>query len=153
MDPMPHKDTVWMVHLRTGLEPIEVKGTIRLQDDGLEFEDARTAAVSRFPYAQTRRVRRLRASPVLMVEWTAGDERRRTAFYFVQPPPLHPAEDTLPGAGSDGRPPSPFTMFRGSGKRKHTRTNAAYLTTQAGSMRERIQAWADEVSKRMEGRD
>ena len=138
-----------MVHLRTGLEPTEVKGTIRLQDDALEFEASRTAAVSRFPYSQTRRARRLRASPVLMVEWTEGDERRRTAFYFVPPPPLHPAEDSLPGAAPDPRPPGPFAMFRGSGKRKHTRTNATYLASQAGSMRERVQGWADEVTRRI----
>jgi hypothetical protein len=140
-----------MVHLRTGLEPTEVKGTIRLDEDALEFEASKTAAVSRFPYAQTRRARRLRASPVLMLDWNDGREIRRTAFYFVPPPPLRPVEDAA-GIAPDGRPPSPFTMFRGSGKRKHTRNNATYLASQAGTMRERVQAWADEVSKRIAGR-
>jgi hypothetical protein len=149
MGAMVRSDTVWMVHLRTGLEPTEIKGTIRLSDDALEFEASKTADVSRFPYAQTRRARRLRASPVLMLEWNDGRESRRTAFYFVPPPPLRPADDTLPGSGVDGRPPGPLAMLRGGGKRKHTRNNATYLTSQAGTMRGRVQAWADDVSDRI----
>jgi hypothetical protein len=149
---MVRSDTVWMVHLRTGLEPTEIKGTIRLHEDALEFEASTTAAVSRFSFAQTRRARRLRASPVLMLDWNDGRESRRTAFYFVPPPPLSPPEDTLPGTGPDGRPPGPFAMLRGSGKRKHTRNNATYLAAQAGTMRARVQAWADELSNRIGGR-
>ena len=138
-----------MVHLRAGVEPVEIKGSIRLTDDALEFEHAETASVSRFPYALSRRAKRLRGSPVLMLDWTNDGERRRTAFYFVQPPPLRPAEGDLARSGPGGRSPSPVTLMRGGSRRKHTRTNAAYLTTQGTTLKQSVQRWADDLTKRI----
>ena len=62
---------VWMVHLALGdgKKPAEVRGTLSLGDEGLEFVERKTGADVRFDYTSIRRAKRLRGSPVLLVDW------------------------------------------------------------------------------------
>ena len=88
--------TVWMVHLGLGdgRKAAEVRGTLTLGNDGLEFVERKTGADVRFDYTSIQRAKRVRGSPVLLVDWRRGEESRKTAFYFSQPPPLEPVPRT-----------------------------------------------------------
>ena len=112
--------TVWAVELGKDVQPDEIRGTLELATQALLFtpsDDARTPL--RFPLSEIRKVRRLRGSPVLMVERTSTSGTRRTAFYFVQPPPLNAI------LGTTVERPSGLSAFRNP-KRKARRDNVGY---------------------------
>ena len=139
---------VWMVHLalRKGTKPAEVRGTLTLGEDGLEFIEAKTGADVRFDYASIRRAKRLRGSPVLMVDWREDGEPRKTAFYFSQPPPLEPVSrsTTIVPGGLLG------TYKRGTpSKRQVTRMNLGYIRSTAVANKQVVTAWAEAVSERV----
>jgi hypothetical protein len=157
VDPVPGKmvavrdsdlDTIvaWMVHLRRGESVDEVKGLLALDPDALAFE-ATPGEVFRLPYADMRSAKRLMGSPVLMVEWSEGRQLRRTAFYFVEPPPMVTRDRTVP-VGGPARLQSPFGPIR-SAKRKRQRQNVSYFAARGGAMRPTLKAWATEVSRRI----
>jgi hypothetical protein len=136
---------VWMVHLRVGAKPAEIRGTMTLGDDALEFVEKRSGADVRFAYTAIRRAKRIRGSPVLMVDWRHGEEDRRTAFYFSQPPPLEPVPRS---ATLDPRGPlGPFTRATPS-KRQVARMNLGYLRSTSVTSRKTVQAWAVAVTER-----
>jgi hypothetical protein len=138
---------VWMVHLepRSGTKPAEIRGTLTLAEDGLEFVERKTGADVRFDYASIRRAKRVRGSPVLLVDWRKDGEDRKTAFYYSQPPPLEPATRS---ATVDPRGPlGPFTRATPS-KRQVTRMNLGYLHSTSAANKKVVQAWADAVSER-----
>lgn len=85
---MPDATTVWKVDLAKGSTD-EREGTLTLEADALVFAPAehpgRREAIELGAIAA---VRRLRISPVLMVNHREGSLVLRTAFYFVAPPPL-----------------------------------------------------------------
>jgi hypothetical protein len=138
---------VWMVHLGlgSGTKPAEIRGTLTLGDDGLEFVERKTGADVRFDYASIRRAKRVRGSPVLLVDWRKDGEDRKTAFYYSQPPPLEPATRS---ATVDPRGPlGPFTRATPS-KRQVTRMNLGYLRSTSAANKKVVQAWADAVSER-----
>jgi hypothetical protein len=139
--------TVWMVHLARGEVADDVKGTLEAASGGLRFVDRRQSVETLIPYARIHRVKRLRVSPVLMVEWE-DEDRRRTAFYFSQPPPLYPAagETKDPTPRPERISPLPFKR---SGKRKAQRVNATYLQQAGMGKRDLIQSWAEAVQERM----
>jgi hypothetical protein len=140
--------TVWMVHLapQTGTKPLEVRGTLSLGEEGLEFVERKSGADVRFDYASIRRAKRLRGSPVLMLDWTTGEANRKTAFYFSQPPPLEPVSRS---ATIDPRGPlGPFTRATPS-KRQVARMNLGYLRSTSATNRQVVKAWAEAVSERM----
>lgn len=86
---VPKPVTVWAVELEKDARLEEVKGTLRLAEDALVFaprEESRPEA--RIALEEIVKVRRLRGSPVLMVVRSTPAGERRTAFYFVQPPPI-----------------------------------------------------------------
>ena len=143
--------TVWMVHLRKADAEMETKGTLAIEGELLVFSDARDHQPITFPFTAIRKVKRLRASPVLMVDWEWDGSRRRTAFYFAQPPPLRPPDPGLPGGRDDpfGKPRIGFGGLRHSGKRRHQRESLRYLQTVGIGKKEEIQAWADEVNARL----
>lgn len=149
----PEPVTTWMVHLARGEADKDVKGTLDLDDEGLVFTDPRDdILLARFSFTSIRRVKRLRGSPVLLVEWEGDGARNRTAFYFAQPPPLHPAAGITPDDIVQ-RSPGPIPpMMRRSGKRKAQRTNAQYLQTSGISKKDLINWWADEVTARIQER-
>jgi hypothetical protein len=139
---------VWMVHLSLGkgTKLPEVPGTLSLGEQGLEFIEKKTGADVRFDYASIRRAKRLRGSPVLLMDWRQDGEPRKTAFYFSQPPPLEPVSRS---ATSLPRGPlGPFARATPS-KRQVTRMNLGYLRSTANATRKVVQAWAEAVSERV----
>ena len=80
---------MWAVELGKDVQTDEIKGTLELSDQALLFspnDEIRPAM--RIALHDIAKVRRLRGSPVLMVERTTSAGSRKTAFYFAQPPPL-----------------------------------------------------------------
>jgi hypothetical protein len=147
-DPDLETIVVWMVHLIRG-EPVEeVKGLLALDPDELVFETSTPGEVLRLPYADMRQAKRLRGSPVLMVEWNQGRQLRRTAFYFVEPPPMVTRDPTVSAPGDPARIGSPFRSIR-SAKRKQQRQNVHYFAMRGGSLKPALRAWASEVSARI----
>jgi hypothetical protein len=140
--------TVWMVHLGLGdgRKPAEVRGTLSLGDEGLEFVERKSGADVRFDYASIRRAKRLRGSPVLLVDWRRGDEPRKTAFYFTQPPPLEPV--TRSATIEPRGPLGPFTRATPS-KRQVARMNLGYLRSTSVTNRGVVKAWAEAVTERI----
>ena len=145
---MPEPVTVWMVHLE-GRGAGDVEGTLRLEGDALVFEHAAKPAELRFPYATIAKVRRVRSSPIMVVGWAEDTRLKRTAFYFVQPPPLQPpSPEEL--ARSPDRPLGPLAQRRAASKRRHTRSNLGYLAIAARGMKPLVQAWVKELRTRVE---
>jgi hypothetical protein len=145
----PEPVTVWMVQLARGEADKDVRGTLDIDDEALLFTDDRgDSAGARLSFTSIRRAKRVRGSPILLVEWELGAARNRTAFYFTQPPPLHAAAGRSTADEPIPRTPSPIP-FRRSSKRKAQRTNAQYLQTHGISKKELINGWADEVSARI----
>ena len=145
--------TVWMVRLDRGQVGDDIKGTLVLGDDALVFTDARSSAQTRFPLAGLRKPKRVRGSPILMLVDQMETGLRRTAFYFSQPPPMHPPERgvrSLPDAGPNARSMGPFGASRHSSKRRHMRTNIGYLTTMNANHKPMIDAWVAEIGARID---
>ena len=104
----------------------------------------------RFQLDSVRKAKRRKGSPVLQLDWLQSDSLRSTAFFFVQPPPLHPAE---PGGRESLRDPvpRPAGLLGGSRmtKSRHRKTNLRYLQTGGISTKAAIQGWADEIGRRL----
>jgi hypothetical protein len=125
-----------------------VKGLLALDPDALAFETASPGEVVRFPYTDIRSAKRLRGSPVLLVEWNEGRQLRRTAFYFVQPPPMATRDPGGPAAGASVGLGNPFRSIR-SAKRKQQRHNVSYFAARGEAVKPALKAWASEVSARV----
>jgi len=82
--------TVWMVNRETG--PDGWRGTINLEEAALVFRPADGGRPREYAYAQMRRVRRVRGSPVLEVKLLPTADLKIVGFFFVQPPSLDPAQ-------------------------------------------------------------
>lgn len=138
--------TAWAVELAKGVEPDEIKGTLKLSDAALLFTplDEHRPAL-RIALTDILKVRRLRGSPVLMVERTAATGSPRTAFYFAQPPPLNALLGTAPER------PSGLAAFR-SPKRKARRDNVNYLGLTNREMKQTLAEWVRAVREAMAGR-
>jgi hypothetical protein len=118
---VPRPVTVWAVELGRDVPSEEVRGTLELEREALLFTPRdETLPSIRIPFASVHKVRRLRGSPILMVQRSTEHGERRTAFYFAQPPPLN----ALLGATPDR--PMGLAAFR-SPKRKARRDNVGYL--------------------------
>lgn len=129
--------TVWAVELgiRSTLE--EVQGALELEAEALVFRPRDGATERRYALREISRVRRLRGSPVLMIVRAGPDGQRRTAFYFVPPPPLErPDETPRPTLGGIGRPT----------KRKVRRQNASYLGLINREKKALIRDWEQRVA-------
>ncbi len=140
---MPEAVTVWVVELSPGLAQ-ERRGTLSLQPDAIVFEASDGSGDLRIPLADVRRARRLRGSPVLLVAHDARGRAARTAFYFVQPPPLH--EDQVQAAA-----PSPLG-FRKSSKRRARRQNIGYLGMWNRQLRADIAEWEHTIREAVRDR-
>lgn len=134
MSPMPEPTTVWEVDLIRGrLE--ERRGNLVLGPDALLFgPDDEAAATRRIPFAEIRQVKRLLASPVLLVRHSAVGTPLETAYYFVEPPALRPSAD------------EPVKRFS-SGKRKVRREGVMRLADANRNLRAEIKEWESEVRK------
>lgn len=140
---------VWMVHLGVHRKPIEVRGILTLGEDGLEFVERKTGADVRFEYGSIRRAKRIRGSPVLMIDWRKDGEDRKTAFYFSQPPPLEPMPRS-PTLEPPRGPLGPFTRATPS-KRQVARMNLGYLRATSAANKGAVRAWAEAVTERVGG--
>ncbi len=143
---------MWMVRLDRGQVEDDVRGTLALDAEAVVFTEARSGTEHRIPIAAMQQPRRVKGSPILMIAHTADGEVRRVAFYFSQPPPLHPPEPgtaALPEGGLGGRPVGAFGAIRRSSKRRHMRTNLGYLTTANAGLKQVIQGWVEELGARM----
>ena len=130
---------MWAVELAKEVEPDEIKGTLELSDAALLFiplDEGRPGL--RIPLTDILKVRRLRGSPVLMVERMIQTGPRRTAFYFAQPPPLSALLGTAPER------PSGLAAFR-SPKRKARRDNVNYLGLTNREKKETLSEWVRAV--------
>ena len=137
-----------MVHLGVQKKPIEVRGTLSLGEKGLEFVERKTGADVRFEYDSIRRAKRIRGSPVLMLDWRKNGEDRKTAFYFSQPPPLEPMPRS-PTLEPPRGPLGPFTRATQS-KRQVARMNLGYLRSTSATNKGAVRAWAEAVTERAE---
>jgi hypothetical protein len=137
---------VWMVHLGSQKKPLEVRGTITLGEEGVEFVERKTGADVRFEYGSIRRAKRIRGSPVLMLYWRKDGEDRKTAFYFSQPPPLEPMPRS-PTIDPPRGPLGPFTRATPS-KRQVARMNLGYLRSTSATKKGAVRAWAEAVTER-----
>jgi hypothetical protein len=122
--------TVWMVSARTGLEGR--KGQLLLKDQTLVFQpESRSYGQSVFRFADVRRVRRAKGSPVLEIHLDLPDSPRIVAFYFVQPPPMRLPDDK-------------FRLF----PRYFARRSAiAKLRKGNAMMREEVIEWTEEIER------
>lgn len=145
---VPHPTIVWMVHLGRGVTPSEVRGTLRLGETALEFASVGTGTDASIDFPSIRKAKRIRGSPVLLIDWMEGGTRRRTAFYFSQPPPLAPT----PGS-STVAPPGPLGPFTRAtpSKRQVARMNLGYLRSTSVANRSSLREWVRAVSARAGG--
>lgn len=119
---------VWEVDLTRG-DVRERAGTLALEAEALVFRPETEGGERRILLASIVRVRRLVGSPVLMVRHAAGAVPLRTAYYFVEPPPLRPADDVMP------RPLS------GSLRRRTRRDGVRQLAVGNVRKREELRSW------------
>jgi hypothetical protein len=86
---------VWMVHAITGVEGR--KGLLSLEGDALIFRPASNSfGHSVFRLSEIKKVRRMRASPVLELRFPSDHEPAVVGFYFVRPPDLTAAPTGRP---------------------------------------------------------
>ena len=126
---------VWAVELGQGAQPRESEGRLSLEGDALRFEPAREGqATLALRFADVTKVRRLRGSPVLMVVCRRGEREVRTAFYFVQPPPLT--------AFTEDRTDTHMSLpTLRNPKRKARRDNVGYLGLMNREKKDALKAW------------
>lgn len=133
--------TVWTVELGSArLE--EVRGSLALAGDSLVFTPRdRPDSERRYALKDVVQTRRVRGSPVLMILRETSEGPRRTAFYFVQPPPLDsPHVETRPTLGGIGR----------STRRKVRRQNASYLGLWSREKKTLLREWERQVKTAVE---
>ena len=134
---------MWAVELAKGIEPDEIKGTLEMSDASLLFSPLdETRPALRIPLTDVLKVRRLRGSPVLMVERSMSTGPRKIAFYFAQPPPLNALLGTAPER------PSGLSAFR-SPKRKARRDNVNYLGLTNREKKQTLAEWVRAVREAM----
>jgi len=126
---------VWAVELGQGAQPTEREGRLSLEGDALRFEPTREGqATLALRFADVTKVRRLRGSPVLMVVCRRGEREVRTAFYFVQPPPLT--------AFTEDRTDTHMSLpTLRNPKRKARRDNVGYLGLMNREKKDALKAW------------
>ena len=145
---MPDSTIVWRVQLGQRIPPTDVRGRLTLGDTGLEFSAVKPGDDSRIEYAAIRKVKRIRGSPVLLVDSVDEGAKRRTAFYFSQPPPLTPVPRT-----PTIDPPGPLGPFRRAtpSKRQVARMNLGYLRSTSVTNRELVRDWERAIAERAGG--
>jgi hypothetical protein len=125
---------VWAVDLTAGVSTKDHPGFLSLDAATLRFEPSKEGEPTlTIALVEITRVRRLRGSPVLMVLSGRDPTTRRTAFYFVQPPPLTAFE-----AGRDDR--NVLTALRNP-RRKARRENVGYLGLSNRAKKDEVVAW------------
>ena len=141
---MPQTVTVWAVELGRDSDLKEHKGVLSLDALVLRFAPTKEAGTEvEFPLREIRQVKRLRGSPVLLIVRSADGVVRRTAFYFVQPPPL-PTEHGYGGAADARGLVSPGSFLRlaiRNQKRRARKQNVGYLGIMNKEKKAEIAEW------------
>lgn len=138
MEAMPGPTTVWEVDLVRG-RIAERRGSLTLEADALVFRpDDERVGDRRIALPAITRVKRLLASPVLLVRHAAGAASLETAFYFVEPPRLR----------ADATEVRRFT----TGKRRTRREGAATLVGANRGLRADLKAWERGLRDAIAGR-
>lgn len=134
---MPAAITVWTVELGPRSPLDEVRGVLALVGQELLFTPRdQPGPERRYALKDVVQTRRVRGSPVLMIVRETPEGPRRTAFYFVQPPPLERVEtEQRPSLGGFGRNP----------KRKVRRQNASYLGLWSREKKAVLREWERQV--------
>jgi hypothetical protein len=136
---MPSPVTVWAVELQPGSSLEEVQGSLALETEALVFTPRDGHGPERrYPLAEIARARRLRGSPVLMIVHAPAREQRRTAFYFVQPPPLVPTAESRKAV---------LGPLAGGSPRKVRRRNASYLGLSNREKKQDLHEWERAVQE------
>ncbi|MCI0632901.1 MAG: hypothetical protein L0206_03150 [Actinobacteria bacterium] len=138
---MPKPITVWSVELEKDARLEDVKGTLRLAEEALVFtprDEGRPEA--RIALDEIAKVRRLRGSPVLMVVRSTSAGERRTAFYFVQPPPIA----VITGETVE-RPKTRSISDLRNPRRKARRQNVSYLGVMNREKKQALTEWVRAV--------
>lgn len=131
---MQDRVRVWAVDLVEGASTKERQGMLSLHEATLRFEPSKEAEPTlTIPLREVAKVKRLRGSPVIVVQFRKDDAARRTAFYFVQPPPLAVFLE-----GRDER--NVLTALRNP-KRKARRENVGYLGMSNRAKKDELVAW------------
>jgi hypothetical protein len=135
--------TVWAVELGRGASLQEHKGTLSVSEDAVVFAPRKEeASALRIPFGDVAKVKRLRGSPVLLLEHGHSGRPSQTAFYFVQPPPIEPPE------GSATLRPTPFSFGRSS-KRRVRRQNVSYLGAWNREKKAQLREWEQQIRERV----
>lgn len=131
---MDERVRVWAVDLVEGRSTKERQGTLVLDETTLRFEPSGEGDPSMtISLRDVGKVKRLRGSPVLMVTFTREAAPWRTAFYFVQPPPLTAFVET--------REERNVLAALRNPKRKARRENVGYLGMSNRSKKDELMAW------------
>jgi hypothetical protein len=139
-----------MVHLSRGDSPDGVKGNLSMEEDALVFTPGAGGMPVRFGLTSVRKAKRLSGSPVLRLDWVDAGTSRHTAFYFVEPPPLHPPDPASRSVQEPaGGPLGALMPRRRASRHFQMRNNAKYLQTSGVGTKELISAWADEIGGRL----
>jgi hypothetical protein len=117
--------TAWGV--RIGVSDKDAKGRLSLGETELVFDLATEEGTLRIPLENITKVKRLRGSPVLVVDSREGEKVARFAFFFVKPPPLR--RETHERRG------------------KVRRRAVTYLQTTNASHKEALKAWETAVQE------
>jgi len=80
--------TLWAV--RIGVSDQDAEGKLSLEPGALVFDLADEEGTLRIPLENIRKAKRIKGSPILLVDSVEKERPVRFAFYFVKPPPLHP---------------------------------------------------------------
>ncbi len=125
---------MWAVDLVEGVPARERAGTLSLDDEDLRFQPSKEDEPGlAIPLRGIDKVKRLRGSPVLVVRFRREAEPWKTAFYFVQPPPLA----VLTGHREDA---NVLAALRNP-RRKARRENVGYLGLSNRAKKQEVVAW------------
>jgi len=140
---MPSPVIVWAVELEPGSSLEEVQGSLTLETEALVFTPREGhGSERRYQLAEVARARRLRGSPVLLIVHEPSREPRRTAFYFVQPPPLVPPDESRKAV---------LGPLAGGSPRKVRRRNASYLGFSNRQKKQVLREWERAVQAALAG--
>lgn len=130
---MPEAVRVWAVDLAEGSSLEGFHGELSLERDRLRFTSTEGTESLEIPLRNVVKVRRLRGSPVLLVVHGPPAAPTRTAFYFVQPPPLT--------AFRDGQAERTTLATLRNPRRKARRQNVGYLGIMNRTKKAQVVEW------------
>ena len=124
---------VWRVRLGAEASIDDVEGSLSVDTTHLRFVET-TGVHRHIELVAITRVKRLRGSPVILVDHDEPGGRATTCFYFVKPPPL-----VLP------------TRRGTESKRKARRAGVQYLGTANATRKAELREWVERIERARTG--